>query len=65
MSFLLLKLIGLVIPLRAADADETVGLDLSQHGEEAYAYGGASGAAHTSGTSSGGVAGLVLGEQRQ
>jgi Amt family ammonium transporter len=65
MSFLLLKLIGLVIPLRAADADETVGLDLSQHGEEAYAYGGASGATHTSGTSSGGVAGLVLGEQRQ
>jgi Amt family ammonium transporter len=36
MSFALLKLIGLVIPLRADSADETEGLDVSQHGEEAY-----------------------------
>jgi Amt family ammonium transporter len=35
-SFTLLKLIGLVIPLRAADADEADGLDITQHGEEAY-----------------------------
>jgi Amt family ammonium transporter len=38
MSFVLLKLIGLAIPLRAAQADETVGLDVSQHGEEAYIH---------------------------
>jgi Amt family ammonium transporter len=36
MSFVLLKLIGLVIPLRADGADETTGLDETQHGEEAY-----------------------------
>jgi len=36
MSFVLLKLIGLVIPLRADRDDETTGLDETQHGEEAY-----------------------------
>ena len=36
MSFILLKLIGLVIPLRATAADEGTGLDITQHGEEAY-----------------------------
>ena len=36
MSFGLLKLIGAITPLRAASADEAVGMDLSQHGEEAY-----------------------------
>ena len=41
-SFLLLKLIGLVIPLRASDDDEAVGLDISNHGEEAYVHGEAS-----------------------
>jgi Amt family ammonium transporter len=42
-SFILLKLIGLVIPLRAASGDETEGLDITQHGEEAYLnIGGAS-----------------------
>ena len=35
-SFVLLKLIGLVIPLRAASIDEGAGLDITQHGEEAY-----------------------------
>jgi Amt family ammonium transporter len=35
-SFILLKLIGLVIPLRASTTDETEGLDITQHGEEAY-----------------------------
>ena len=38
MSFVLLKLIGLVMPLRAEPRDETAGLDLNQHGEDAYAY---------------------------
>jgi ammonium transporter, Amt family len=37
-SFMLLKLIGLFIPLRAARDDESMGLDLSQHGEEAYVH---------------------------
>jgi Amt family ammonium transporter len=42
-SFLLLKLIGLVIPLRSSSSDETEGLDITQHGEEAYLnIGGAS-----------------------
>jgi len=36
MSFVLLKLIGLVIPLRAESGDEAAGLDVTQHGEEAY-----------------------------
>jgi Amt family ammonium transporter len=35
-SFILLKLIGLVIPLRASSAEEMEGLDISAHGEEAY-----------------------------
>ena len=39
MSFILLKLIGLVIPLRAESREETEGLDLTQHGEEAYIQG--------------------------
>jgi Amt family ammonium transporter len=38
-SFVLLKLIGLVVPLRASADDEEVGLDLSNHGEEAYVHG--------------------------
>ena len=33
----LLKLVGLAVPLRAAARDEGLGLDVSQHGEEAYA----------------------------
>ena len=43
-SFILLKIIGAVVPLRATAADESVGLDLSVHGEEAYVQPG-SGAA--------------------
>jgi Amt family ammonium transporter len=34
-----LKLVGLVIPLRAAVRAEGVGMDITQHGEEAYAAG--------------------------
>ena len=40
MSFVLLKLVSFVFPLRAADADESIGLDLTQHGEEAYVHNG-------------------------
>jgi Amt family ammonium transporter len=39
-SFALLKLIALVVPLRVAAAEEEAGLDLSNHGEEAYVHGG-------------------------
>jgi Amt family ammonium transporter len=39
MSFVLLKLIGLIVPLRAETHEETEGLDLTQHGEEAYIHG--------------------------
>ena len=38
MTFILLKIINLVVPLRATVADENVGLDITQHGEEAYLY---------------------------
>jgi Amt family ammonium transporter len=37
-SFVLLKVIGLVIPLRASANDEMEGLDITQHGEEAYLH---------------------------
>jgi Amt family ammonium transporter len=39
-SFVLLKLIGLVLPLRAEGGDESTGMDLSLHGEEAYVHAG-------------------------
>jgi Amt family ammonium transporter len=39
MSFILLKIIGLFIPLRATAADEATGLDVTMHGEEAYLHG--------------------------
>jgi ammonium transporter, Amt family len=38
MSFILLKLISLVMPLRANATDEMAGLDVTQHGEEAYVH---------------------------
>jgi ammonium transporter, Amt family len=38
-SFLLLKIIGIFTPLRVTDEDEEIGLDISQHGEDAYSYG--------------------------
>ena len=37
-SFVLLKLVGLIVPLRADARDEQAGLDISQHGEEAYVH---------------------------
>jgi Amt family ammonium transporter len=42
-SFILLKLIGLVIPLTATASEQVEGIDISAHGEEAYMH--ASGAA--------------------
>jgi Amt family ammonium transporter len=35
----LLKLVALIVPLRAESTDEALGMDVSQHGEEAYAAG--------------------------
>ena len=43
-SFALLKLIALFVPLRADAADEATGLDLTMHGEEAYVHAGGSAA---------------------
>ena len=39
-SFILLKVINLVIPIRAEATDESTGLDMTQHGEEAYLHEG-------------------------
>ena len=39
MTFALLKLMGLVFPLRATEQDESIGMDVTQHGEEAYPSG--------------------------
>jgi Amt family ammonium transporter len=39
MTFALLKLIGAVMPLRASDREEAMGMDVIQHGEEAYVTG--------------------------
>jgi Amt family ammonium transporter len=36
----ILKLIALVMPLRATVSEEGEGLDITAHGEEAYAFGG-------------------------
>jgi Amt family ammonium transporter len=39
-SFILLKLIGVIMPLRASREDEATGLDITMHGEEAYLHTG-------------------------
>ena len=39
MTLVLLKVIGAVMPLRVDAADQATGLDLTQHGEEAYVHG--------------------------
>jgi ammonium transporter, Amt family len=39
MTFVLLKLIGAVMPLRASEHEEALGMDIVQHGEEAYVTG--------------------------
>jgi Amt family ammonium transporter len=38
-TFVLLKVIGAVMPLRATDREEAMGMDVNQHGEEAYVTG--------------------------
>jgi Amt family ammonium transporter len=38
MSFVLLKIVGLIVPLRAGRPEESTGMDVSQHGEEAYVH---------------------------
>jgi len=38
-TYLLLRLIGLVTPLRESEHHEAVGMDVTQHGEEAYVTG--------------------------
>jgi Amt family ammonium transporter len=38
-TYLLLRLIGLLMPLRAGENDEAIGMDILDHGEEAYASG--------------------------
>jgi ammonium transporter, Amt family len=35
-TFALLKVLGLFMPLRVTEQDESLGLDIQQHGEEAY-----------------------------
>jgi Amt family ammonium transporter len=37
-TFILLKVIGVIMPLRATENEEGEGLDISQHGEEAYLH---------------------------
>jgi ammonium transporter, Amt family len=38
-TYVLLRLIGLVSPLRVTQREEALGLDVAQHGEEAYVHG--------------------------
>jgi ammonium transporter, Amt family len=39
MTYVLLRVIGALLPLRSSEKDEAVGLDVIYHGEEAYATG--------------------------
>jgi Amt family ammonium transporter len=38
-TYILIRLIGLVMPIRASDRDQAVGMDVVEHGEEAYTTG--------------------------
>jgi ammonium transporter, Amt family len=38
LSFVLLKVVGVIVPLRPDNQQESEGLDVSQHGEEAYVH---------------------------
>jgi Amt family ammonium transporter len=38
-TYLILRLIGLIMPLRGSGRDEALGMDITEHGEEAYASG--------------------------
>jgi Amt family ammonium transporter len=48
-SFVLLKLVNLVSPLRANESDEGLGMDVSQHADEAYSTGEGATLVHPSG----------------
>ena len=39
MTFAILRVLGLVMPLRATAREEAIGMDVIQHGEEAYVTG--------------------------
>src|SRR4051812_13939594 len=39
MTFVLLRVLGALMPLRVGDVEEAVGMDIVEHGEEAYATG--------------------------
>ena len=39
MTYVILRVVGLVFPLRATERDEALGMDITQHGEEAYLTG--------------------------
>jgi Amt family ammonium transporter len=39
MTFILVKALGLIVQMRATIHEEGIGLDVSQHGEEAYSSG--------------------------
>jgi Amt family ammonium transporter len=39
MTYVILRLLGLLMPLRVTEREEAVGMDVVQHGEEAYATG--------------------------
>ena len=39
MSFVILKAISLIMPLTASDSEQSSGMDITQHGEEAYVNG--------------------------
>lgn len=38
-TFIILKVLSLFAPLRVSDEEEETGLDITQHGEDAYSYG--------------------------
>ena len=39
MTFIILKVLGALMPLRATEHEEAIGMDVTQHGEEAYLTG--------------------------
>ena len=41
-SFVILKVVSAVFPLRASDEEQSIGLDVAMHGEEAYVHSGGS-----------------------
>ncbi|CAN5128676.1 hypothetical protein BH20ACT16_BH20ACT16_15850 [soil metagenome] len=39
MTYVLLRVLGALMPLRGSDTEEAIGMDIIHHGEEAYASG--------------------------